>query len=212
MPANDRRRRAIGPEAVDRAFIAALPEQAAEPHGGPDEDEVVELVEIPFVVAGRRRAAGTGRRSGPGCSGRGYRRARRSRGRSASPPWPTASPRAGPRASRGIRCASKAMLPAQKCTPSSAPMNASWKTKPASDRADRQHGQRHQHRPRALVRMIAAGAGRKHAPRSMSVSRLVIRAFGARIVMLAVERVLDMLGLPPSAPCRRRSGRRAASE
>ena len=30
-----------------------------------------------------------------------------------------------------IRCASKAMLPPQKCTPSSAPMKASWKTMPA---------------------------------------------------------------------------------
>src|SRR5205085_11897893 len=41
--------RAVRAEAVDRAFVALLPEQAAEPHRRADEDRVVQLVEIPFV-------------------------------------------------------------------------------------------------------------------------------------------------------------------
>src|SRR5215831_11196334 len=37
------------PEAVDRAFVTAMPQQPADPERGPHEDEVLELVEIPFV-------------------------------------------------------------------------------------------------------------------------------------------------------------------
>src|ERR1044071_5819183 len=47
--AHDRGGEAVRAEAVDRALVAALPEEAADPHGGTDEDEIVELVEIPFV-------------------------------------------------------------------------------------------------------------------------------------------------------------------
>src|SRR5258706_12718805 len=39
----------VRPEAIDQPAVAALPEQAAEPDRGADEDEVVKLVEIPLV-------------------------------------------------------------------------------------------------------------------------------------------------------------------
>ena len=66
---DDARRDAVRPEAVDDAAVAALPEQPAEPEGRAHEDEVVELVEIPFVEqeaveervgARQRRAAPSG--------------------------------------------------------------------------------------------------------------------------------------------------------
>src|SRR5436189_176164 len=45
----DHPRRAVGPEPVDDALVAALPEQPAEPERRPHEQEVVELVEVPLV-------------------------------------------------------------------------------------------------------------------------------------------------------------------
>ncbi len=59
---------AVRPEAIDDGAVAAFPEQAAEPEGRADEDEVVELVEIPFVeqeAVERGEALGKrGRRAG----------------------------------------------------------------------------------------------------------------------------------------------------
>src|SRR5690606_4284345 len=49
-PPSDERRGAIGTETVDGAFIALLPEEAADPEGGLHEEDVIELVEIPFIV------------------------------------------------------------------------------------------------------------------------------------------------------------------
>ncbi len=69
-------------------------------------------------------------------------------------------------------------------------------------RADRQQCQRRQHRPRALVRMIAAGAG-MHRMRVMGVG-IVAGVFGRRIVVMravavgVVDRMLDMLGGGPA--------------
>ena len=42
-------RHAVGPEAVDQPAVAVLPQEAAEPHRRPDEDDVIELVEVPLV-------------------------------------------------------------------------------------------------------------------------------------------------------------------
>jgi hypothetical protein len=78
------------------------------------------------------------------------------------------------------------------------------------DRADREHAERHQHRPGAFVRLIAAGAfgdGRgARLVRAGVVARMLV--FGMRIglmlvlapVMRVVKRVLDM---PGSGPARR---------
>src|ERR1700761_126770 len=43
------RRHAVGTEAVDDGAVAFLPELIADPLGRPHEDQVVQLVEIPFV-------------------------------------------------------------------------------------------------------------------------------------------------------------------
>src|SRR5262249_6462368 len=43
------RRDAVRSEAVDQPAVAAAPQQAAEPEGGPHEQEVVDLVEVPLV-------------------------------------------------------------------------------------------------------------------------------------------------------------------
>src|SRR3546814_16715669 len=48
-PPSDERGGAIGTETVDGAFIPALPEEAPDREGGLHEEDVVELVEIPFV-------------------------------------------------------------------------------------------------------------------------------------------------------------------
>ncbi len=52
---------------VDQPVVKALPQRVAEPEGGPDEDDVVELVEVPFVeeeqiepAIGRGEARGRG--------------------------------------------------------------------------------------------------------------------------------------------------------
>src|SRR5687767_7564293 len=42
--------KAIGPETIDRPLVTALPQQTPEPERGPDEDRVVEFVEVPLVV------------------------------------------------------------------------------------------------------------------------------------------------------------------
>ena len=42
-------RHAVRPKTVDQPAIAALPQQAAEPLRGPDEDQVIQLVEVPFI-------------------------------------------------------------------------------------------------------------------------------------------------------------------
>jgi hypothetical protein len=46
---DDARGDAIGADAIDDPAIATLPEQAAEPLRRAHEDQVVELVEVPFV-------------------------------------------------------------------------------------------------------------------------------------------------------------------
>src|SRR3546814_9900720 len=43
------RGKAVGPEAVDDLAVTLLPQHAAEPHRRADEDEVVDLVEVPLV-------------------------------------------------------------------------------------------------------------------------------------------------------------------
>src|SRR5499433_4254629 len=43
------RRHAVRPEAVDQPAVTAAPQQAAEPDGGPHEQEIVQLVEVPLV-------------------------------------------------------------------------------------------------------------------------------------------------------------------
>src|SRR3546814_10951682 len=48
-PPSDERGGAIGTETVDGAFIPALPEEEPDRAGGLHEEDVVELVEIPFV-------------------------------------------------------------------------------------------------------------------------------------------------------------------
>src|SRR5262245_10619668 len=45
----DARRDAVRTEAVDQPAVALLPQEAAEPLGRIDENEVIELVEIPLV-------------------------------------------------------------------------------------------------------------------------------------------------------------------
>src|SRR5262245_41594511 len=40
---------AVRPKAVDQPAVAVLPQHAAEPQRGPDDEEVVELVEVPLV-------------------------------------------------------------------------------------------------------------------------------------------------------------------
>jgi len=46
---DDARRDAVRPEAVDNEAVAALPEQPPDPERRANEQEVVNLVEIPFV-------------------------------------------------------------------------------------------------------------------------------------------------------------------
>ena len=41
---------AVGPQPVDHRAVAALPQEAAQPQGRAHEQEVIQLVEIPFVV------------------------------------------------------------------------------------------------------------------------------------------------------------------
>src|ERR1700750_774117 len=43
------RRYAVGTEAVDDGTVALLPELIADPFGRPHENQVVQLVEVPFV-------------------------------------------------------------------------------------------------------------------------------------------------------------------
>src|ERR1700759_2949787 len=43
------RRHAVGTEAIDNGAVALLPELIADPFGRPHEDQVIELVEVPFV-------------------------------------------------------------------------------------------------------------------------------------------------------------------
>src|SRR5688500_3738859 len=61
------------------------------------------------------------------------------------------------------------------------------------DRADRQQTDRHQYRPRAFMRMISAGSGRRHAAVMGAVTVLMIGR-----VVVAMERVLDVFGRGPA--------------
>ena len=112
----DRGGGAVGAEAVDRALVALLPEQAAEPDRGADEQDVVDLVEIPFVeeeAVERRRTGSTKRRREGRCCG--CRRRRRSGSRSPSPSLAESFTQSGTAWRAWARCALKATLPAQKC-------------------------------------------------------------------------------------------------
>ena len=129
---DDRRGGAVRAEAVDRALIAALPEQPAEPDGRADEQDVVELVEVPFVEEEQVEQPEIARRKPPGRRCCGCKRRRRSRSRAASPSSPTASPRAALRASRAPDARRRRRCRPRNAAPPSASMKAWWKTKPAS--------------------------------------------------------------------------------
>src|SRR3546814_18507111 len=69
----------------------------------------------------------------------------------------------------------------------------------SEDRAEREEGKRYQHRPRALVRMIATGAGRDVARARIADVRLLAGRLIVRVIVrVAVEGVLDMLRRGPA--------------
>src|SRR3546814_15148375 len=68
----------------------------------------------------------------------------------------------------------------------------------SEDRAEREEGKRYQHRPRALVRMIATGAGRDVARARIADVRLLAGRLIVRVIVrVAVEGALDMLRRGP---------------
>ena len=174
-----------------------LPEQAAEPQRRADEDEVVELVEIPFVeqeAVERRELRDEARRRSPGC---GCNCCRRSRGRSASPRTACSFTHSGTSCAAWARCSSKATLPLQNSRRLLGADEDAVEELPGEDRAQRQQAERHQHRPRAFVRMIAAGARRRRARRAscaLSWPMLCVRDRRGS----PWTRVLDMLGRGPA--------------
>src|SRR6185369_16933991 len=167
---------AVGAEPVDDADIALLPQHPAEPEGRADEEEVVELVEVPLVEdelvhdaelldEGFRqlRIAQVGIPGGHEADGHhGERR----------PLHPYR---------HAVHVVDQVFIEDQRALPELARALADevmGEEEAGEDRAQAQQDQRHQHRERALVRMIAAGA--------FPAVRIGHVVLGVRIVMLRV--------------------------